>query len=242
MPQRELTNGFANRFVFFWSESEKLVPFPRPTDTQVIESLANRVAQVLRFAGADRHKEKNTIRIDLSPGAASLYESWYLGELRDRSAGEPITALLERRAAMLLRLAMLFALTDQNHVINVDHLNAALAWVRYWVDSVRFIFQGSVTVTGAAKVSIIAEQITTYLAKNGETSRTDLSKNCFNGHIYKATLDKALDQLILANPPVIEVKTVPRTNGQPGSPSKFYKLCESPTCLSIAANPANSEE
>ena len=31
MHKRELTNGFANRFIFFWAEGDKVVPFPKPT-------------------------------------------------------------------------------------------------------------------------------------------------------------------------------------------------------------------
>ena len=40
---------------------------------------------------------------------------------------------------MLLRLAMLFALTDQTSESAAGHINGAMAWVRYWVDSVKFI-------------------------------------------------------------------------------------------------------
>lgn len=71
-----------------------------------------------------------------------------------------------------------------------------------------------------------AQRIVIYLTEHGQTSRTELSKGCFGGHVSKATLDKALDELLMACPPVIEVVTVPRAKGQPESPSKFYKPCE----------------
>ena len=51
-------------------------------------------------------------------------------------------------------------------------------------------------------------------------------------------LDKALDELLAANPPVIEVHTEPRPNGQHGSPSKVYKLIAQPTKFKSAANSA----
>lgn len=38
---------------------------------------------------------------------------------------------------MLLRLAMVLALTDKTFTINVQHLNAGMAWIRYWTDSVK---------------------------------------------------------------------------------------------------------
>lgn len=242
MHARELTNGFANRFIFFWAEGDKVLPFPQYTPKDVVEALADRVAQVLRFAGADRHVDKDVMRMEFSPEAASLYARLYRGELRDRSAGEHITGLLDRRAPVLLRLAMLFALTDQTNVIAVAHINAAMAWVRYWVDSVKFIFQSAVDEAGAAATTDMAQRIVTYLTAHGQATRTELTKGCFGGHVSKAALDKALDELITASPPAIEVVTVPRPNGQPGSPSKVYKPCAPPAHPASPANYANSAE
>lgn len=242
MHTRELTNGFANRFIFFWAEGDKVLPFPQYTPKDVVEALADRVSQVLQFSGADRHVDKDVMRMDFSPEAASLYALLYKGELRDRSAGEHITGLLDRRAPVLLRLAMLFALTDQTSVIAVEHINAAMAWVRYWVDSVKFIFQSAVDEAGAAATTDTAQRLVNYLTERGQATRTELSKGCFSGHISKAMLDKALDELIAASPPAIEVVTVPRPNGQPGSPSKVYKLCAPPAHPANTANSANSAE
>jgi phage/plasmid primase-like uncharacterized protein len=226
---RELSNGFANRFIFFWAEGDKVVPFPLPTPTVVVDALAARVAQVLRFAGADQHGNNDVMRMEFSAAAAQLYEHLYRGELRDRSAGERITGLLDRRAPVLLRLAMLFALTDQSTNIEIAHINAALAWVRYWEDSVKFIFQSAVDEAGAASVNATAEKIVAYLTVNGPSTRTDLSKDCFGGHATKGDLNKALEELITTSPPIIEVTTVPRVNGQAGSPSKIYRLSHPPS-------------
>jgi phage/plasmid primase-like uncharacterized protein len=242
MHKRELTNGFANRFIFFWAEGDKVVPFPQPTPMCVVEALADRVAQVLRFAGADRPVDTDVMCMEFSPEAVSLYERLYRGELRDRSAGEHITGLLVRRAPVLLRLAMLFALTDQTRVITVEHINAAMAWVRYWVDSVKFIFQSAVDEAGATATTDMTQRIVTYLAAHGQATRTELTKGCFGGHVSKAKLDQALDELITASPPAIEVVTVPRPLGQPGSPSKVYKPCAPPALPGSMANSANSAE
>jgi hypothetical protein len=242
MHKRELTNGFANRFIFFWAEGDKVLPFPQYTPKDVVEALADRLALILRFAGADRHVDKDVMSMEFSPEAASLYARLYKGELRDQSAGDRITCLLDRRAPVLLRLAMLFALTDQTSLIEVEHINAAMAWVRYWVDSVKFIFQSAADEAGAAATTDMAKRIITYLDAHGQATRTELTKGCFGGHVNKTTLDKALDELITASPPIIEVETVPRPNGQPGSPSKIYKPCAPPSHPVSTANSANSAE
>ncbi len=240
MHRRELTNGFANRFIFFWAEGEKVLPFPEQTPQSVVEELADLAVEVLRFAGADRHSEKDVLRMEFSAEAYALYERLYKGELRDRSAGEHITSLLDRRPPVLLRLAMLFALTDLTNVITVGHVNAAMAWVRYWVDSVKFVFQSAIDEVGAAATSDTIQRIVTYLAEHERATRTVLSRACFGGHVCKTALDEALDELLAANPPVIEVEAVPRPNGQPGSASKVYKLYATHTQSENTANSANS--
>jgi len=236
MAARELTNGFANRFIFFWAEGEQVNPFPTPTPKEVVDRLAGLVADVLRFAGADRHVDHDVRRMNLSSDAAEVYAGLYRGELRDRTAGERIAGLLDRRAPMLLRLAMIFALTDHTLTIEVQHINAAMAWMRYWVDSVKFIFQTAHDEVEAAAVSDTAETVLRFLRNVGRASRTQLNRDCFQGHVDKARLDKAIDELLSAAPPAIELDTVPRPKGEPGTPTKFYKLAVNP------AKSANREQ
>jgi hypothetical protein len=238
MSKREMTNGFANRFIFFYAEGNKVNAFPQPTPDNVVEALADRVAQVLRYAGADNHGSNNVLRMELSPDAASVYDGLYGGELSDRSGGERIVALLVRRAPMLLRLAMLFALTDQTHIIGVDHINAALAWVRYWVDSVKFIF-GAHTNPGTSNTKpTITQRIVDHLTAHGPTTRSDLVKNCFGKHITKAELDLALNELLSTTPPRIQGTTQPPPNGQGGHPVTVYSLVP-PAPTASSANTAN---
>ena len=113
MASRELTNGFANRFLMFWAERTKMLAFPRATRQEDVDALAQRVLEVLQFCQAERWADKDHMRVELSQDARKRYEVLYYGELNDNSAGERITALIERRAPMLLRLAMLFALCDK---------------------------------------------------------------------------------------------------------------------------------
>jgi hypothetical protein len=221
MHARELTNGFANRFIFFWAEGDKVNPFPKPTHASVIEGFANRIADVLLFAGADRHVDSDTQRMEFSSEAASTYAKLYRGELRDRSAGEHVTALLDRRAPVLMRLAMIFALTDKTLTIEVQHINAALAWVRYWSDSVKFIFQSALDEVAVAEVDATAKELLRFLKLNSKASRTEIYKVCFQSHVSKDRIDRAIDELLTATPPLIEVESV---KGE-GRPAKFYKPC-----------------
>jgi hypothetical protein len=234
MSSRELTNGFANRFIFFWAEGDKINPFPKQTPNHVVDGFAQRTVEVLLFAGADRHAERDVKRMAFSKDAEVLYDKLYRGELCDRSAGEQITGLLARRSTTLIRLAMIFALTDRTLTIDLAHIKAAMAWVRYWADSVKYIFQSALDEVATKLVNDAGDQLVDYLKIHGKASRSEIGRLCFKGHLYKSNLDRAIDELLCASPPLIEVETVPRINGN-GSPTKFYKLAAD------SANSANCE-
>lgn len=235
MASRELTNGFANRFVILWAERTKILPFPQATPQHAVDELARRTLEVVEFAGGLRHVDRDIHRVELTSAAKALYARLYASELNDQSDGELIGALLERRAPVVLRLAMLFALADLSREVDVHHIDAALAWVRYWRESVRFVFSTSVDEAGTAETNATAEKIVEFLRTRAKATRKQLTVECFQGHASKDRIDAALDELLSATPPRIVIETVARPKSSPGSPTKFYALAAN------SANPANSE-
>lgn len=229
MASRELTNGFANRFMMFWAERTKMLAFPSATRQEDVDTLAERVLEVLQFCQAERWADKDHLRVELSQDARTRYEMLYHGELNDNSAGERITALIERRAPMLLRLAMLFALCDKTSTVEVHHINAALAWVRYSVESVKFIFASAADEVAVAETNDTAQKIVAFLKAQKRVTRKQITVDCFKGHVHKTRIDAALDELLSCNPPRIKVQDERIGLGRP---TKFYELC--------AANYANN--
>ena len=132
---------------------------------------------------------------------------------------------LERRAPYSLRLAMLFALTDKSLTIEKHHLEAALAWVRYCRDSVRFIFAEKAGIADAEELARIGKKILDFLQDkpNGE-SKTEIINTCFAKRISAGKIDKALQGMMTATPPRVELIEKPRTNGRPGNATKIYRL------------------
>jgi hypothetical protein len=94
-----------------------------------VDALAARILGVLDFVQAERVLERDHLKIGLTAQAQDIYAQLYRGELIDDSGGERITALLERRAPMLLRLAMIFTLCDLQTQIDVQHIQAAMGWI-----------------------------------------------------------------------------------------------------------------
>lgn len=221
MASRELTNGFANRFFMFWAERTKMLAFPRATPQEDVDALAVRVLEVLNFCKADRWTDKNKKCMELSTDARTRYEVLYQGELNDNSAGERITALIERRAPMLLRLAMLFALCDLTDTIEVQHINAARAWVRYSVDSIKFVFGSAADEMETSEVNENAQKIIDFIKTHQRVTRKQITVDCFGRHVNKTRIDAALDDLLSCNPPCI---TVHEDRSRAGRPTKFYEL------------------
>jgi hypothetical protein len=224
MTARELTNGFANRFLMIWAERQRIVPFPQSTPQMTVNILADRVMRVLEFAQADRVVEHDHLRIELSPPAQALYARLYYEELNDTSGGERITALLERRAPMLLRLAMLFALSDLQMRVDVHHVEAAMAWIHYAADSVKYIFSSPSDANEQARINESARKLEEYHFARSQATRREITLECFHGHAKKSHIDAAIERLLNTVPPRIYVDSFARPEGAPGTPTKVYRL------------------
>lgn len=136
----------------------------RLTDTEVASGLANRVlwvatrrARLLPDGGnlcledltalsrtlEDRITRARTIgEMRRSPEAGELWRDVY-AELSRDDVGGLLGSVTARAEAQVLRLSMIFALTDVSREVQPAHLAAALEVWRYCEDSARFIFGDS---------------------------------------------------------------------------------------------------
>jgi putative DNA primase/helicase len=224
MKLRELTNGFATRFLMIWAERSQVVAFPKATPQTSVDGLAQRILKVLEFAHADQHGSGDSLRLDLSPQAQWRYGQLYRGELNEESGNSVLGALLERRAPMMLRLAMLFALTDSQLRIDVPHIDASVAWVRHAVASVRYIFVSAEEDAKMERVLEMANQILAFLGQRGQASRRDITVECFNRRETKMRIDAAVDHLLGMTPARIQVQMIGRPKASPGTPTTVYRI------------------
>ncbi len=224
MSAREMSNGFANRFLMIWAERSRMLPFPKETPQAVVEHLARRTLEVLAFVRADRHDEREHLKMELSPQAQWRYAQLYRGELHDGVDDGAIGALLERSAPMLLRLAMLMALTDLQTRIDAQHIDAAMAWIRHATASVRFVFVSAAEDARLVQVLELSNRVLVFLGEHGQATRSQISTACFRGKVPKARIDTSLEHLLSATPPKISVQWVERPADTPGTPTRVYRL------------------
>jgi putative DNA primase/helicase len=167
----------------------------------------------------------------MSSDAKNIYEKWYRKMRTDNSLGPQVSGLLDRSAPVLRRLSMIFAITDQTMVIEACHMNAAIAWINYWRESVRFIFQTAQAEHIAETTNDTAKKIIEYLTTHGKKTKTDITRECFGGNSSAALIDAALEELLTSTPPEIEVETAEKKKGAKGKAAKFYKHLTNSTNL-----------
>jgi hypothetical protein len=204
---RATTNGFLNRFVIFWAERTRLVPFPTPIPQATIDAWA---VELVRAAKAAKQAAGEMTLDDV---ARELYRELYISEWCRPASSDVVTALMERAPAVALRIATTLATMDQTRVIGVDHLACGIAWTRYWRRSVEYVWRDRARLTAADGADATqrkrAQRIVDYLRQIGRpATRTEIVTDCFRRHVKAADLDAAIEWAQLQTPPWLDVREV----------------------------------
>jgi Protein of unknown function (DUF3987) len=173
----DVWNGFANRVLWFCVKRAKRVPFPEPMPPATIESLARSVRDILDKSG-------EVDRIEWSPQAKEQWKAMY----EEISADDPGTfgAVTARAEAQVQRLAMIYALIDGSHTIQLEHFLSALAVWEYAKASAKVIFEG---------VSEDPDRIKLLdFLRGGSRTQTEINGR-FGGHLKAANLTALLKDL-----------------------------------------------
>lgn len=224
MTARELTNGFANRFLMIWAERSQILPFPKATPKVTVDALARKILEILQFVGANQYGQRDNLRLELTAQAQWRYAQLYRSKLNEDLGSDPVSAMLERRAPMLLRIAMLFALTDLQTRVEVPHIEAAMAWMQYATASVRYVFCSAAEEAKTVQIINLSNRVLSFLQERGKATRSEISAECFKGHVPKMQIDACLDNLLEATPPKICVQIIQRSVDAPGSQTRVYRL------------------
>jgi Protein of unknown function (DUF3987) len=173
-------NGFGNRFLWPLARRSKGLPFGGEDCSGSIASLGSELRQafetcrtgVMRFDEAARRQW-----IDVYDGLNAEHPGLF-------------GAMTARTAAQVIRVALIYALLDQQVLIGVNHLAAGLEIVRYSNDSVRHIF-GDRTGNG------IADTILSALRANPSgLTRTEINNELFSRNVPADKIAAAIATLL----------------------------------------------
>ncbi len=129
LDRTEMANGLGNRFL--WPLTKRARYLPRGSHPPAMAGLTKRLHDALEYA-------KGVGELDLDDDALRMWEAVYpsLSDAKPGLAG----AMVARGEAHVLRLALIYALLDQETAIRPPHLLAALAVWTYCEESVLCIF------------------------------------------------------------------------------------------------------
>ncbi len=202
LDETEALNGFANRFLWVCSRRQKLVPLPEPMPEKELKSIQRDLLGIFRAA-------QGIGRVSMHPSTRDYWTSIY----SDLSTEQPglVGCVVNRGEAMVLRLALTYCLLSGHRTIDINHMEAALAFWDYARESAEYIFSGRQSNPIAQKILDAVER--------GPASFTDIHKLLSN-HAAKREIQAALQEL--ASSGKIKIEDV--TTG--GRPKKIISLAK----------------
>jgi hypothetical protein len=174
-----------NRMLPVASRRTKLLPDGGNLPDELLDEFAPSIAQTVGQVGAMRWD-----RVRRSVDADALWVASYAELRRDRPDGS-VAKMLARAAPQTLRLALTYALADGAHMIEADHLGAALAIWRYVEQSAEWLFGGEVD--GKEVAALV-----TFITEGGTAgrTRTEISVGHYSRNKPAAEITAALGELL----------------------------------------------
>ncbi len=177
----EMANGYANRHCFVMVRRSKFLPSGGKLGSDAIGRLGKKTRDALG-------KARSLGILSRSPEAERRWETLYY-KMADDEPGGLLAAVIGRDAAQVLRLSVLYTLTDGSKVIELCHLEAAWSVWEYCRQSAAYIF-------GDLSGNPVADKIKAALDAAGAAGLDGrgLDRACA-GHATAGELRAALDYL-----------------------------------------------
>lgn len=195
LKEQEIRNGLANRILWVLARRDKKLPDPPVFEgPKVAEAISELRAALVNAQLVDRLRRH--------AAAQRLWNDWYLS-LPDDETGM-LGAITNRAEAQVIRLSMIYALTDGSEIIGVDHLRAAIT---LWEFSTRCC----VHIFGSSTGNLVADRIREEL-RRGPLLRSEISHELFGRNLPAQSLLEA--QRVLERRGLLVRELLPSTGGR----------------------------
>ena len=180
MEDCDVFNGFANRFLWLSVKRSKLLPRGGKLDWNRFAQYVESLKQVC--------KQAQTIERMVRDEEAEEHYAFAYPQLTNGKSGM-LGAATNRAAPQVVRLSMIFALTDGTATIRVEHQQAAL-------DLWNMCFQSAVKCFGSNIKNKHAQKLYDELKKRREgMKRTEIMNDIFHNNLSSDQLNAALFEL-----------------------------------------------
>lgn len=205
ISKSDLSNGFANRFIWAYVEMTQVLPFSKSLKDSEFLPIVKKVQEVISWV-----ENLTKFQIVWDEDAKDTWESAYSDLVKDFDG--VLGTVTSRAAPQVIRLAILNAIMDRSIKIKKQHLESALVLWKYSLKSADFIFgnkmDGKVQNTILVNLEINAEGLT----------KTKIHK-LFNNHSSKSVIDSTLSYLLQIGK---ITKTIIPTKGKSKT---VYQIC-----------------
>jgi hypothetical protein len=130
------TNGFLNRWITIQAKQERILP--RGGNLPDVADCVESLRQAIGWLGSVNHNAPK--RIDWHPDAHSEWDAFVRAAHSEHPFLHGIRPIAARLKPMITRIAMLFAVVDQQDQIRPHHLRAAKAFCLHSIDLARPLF------------------------------------------------------------------------------------------------------
>lgn len=219
LSSNDIHNGFLNRFLCIIAEREKLQYKPKSTSEEEVDRLVNRLLNILVV----NENEPDSMRFEMDCEAENIYcyaygNNYEVGMLNDIvGIGDVCVNLLQRRAPMCIRLAMIFALSDMSQFINSKHICAALAWIDFFIKCTKHIHLSEKEEEEIDIKKETCAKILEFIKNNSGTTITIIRLKLFNNNKNNDYLKECLGLLLNDSPKKIRMEKV-------GKAKKYFSL------------------
>lgn len=180
LSKSDCANGFANRMLWLAVKRSQLLPDGGNSASLDFSGIVSKLRKAVEFA-------KGVGCVSRDEKARELWTDIYFRLSVERPG--LLGAVVSRAEALVMRLALIFAVGDCSHVIRDAHLRAAVAVWDYCEASAAFVF-------GRSLGNPLSERVMSLLreAPSGGLSRGQIHQK-LSGHISSDELNVALTQL-----------------------------------------------
>ena len=222
LHRTEAHNGFANRCLWASVRRSRCLPDGGNLGAEELSAIARGLRRAVEWA-----QSETEILFRRDQAASELWNDYYATLSQDRP-GLHGTAT-GRAEAQVLRLSALYAALDCSPIIQLPHLQAALALWDYCSASAASLF-------GTCVGDSIADRIREALQASPDGLTRKQIRNLFHGHVSSASIDQALAKAQLSRTSHFSLCVRPR------SPHHSLVRRRLPIPRAVEEEPAEPEE
>jgi hypothetical protein len=183
LEKLSLSDGFGNRFLYVCTDRSKLLPHGGNFDAAVLDALAAKTRKAVETA-------RTRTAISIAEEAKPIWAAAYTAVESVPPTDGLIDHITARAAPQMLRLALLFALTDEAAQIGIPHIEAARTVWEFCEASAAYIFAETTSDHTADEIMRALDSV-----RPNSLSRWDIMNIVFGRHITAHELTRALIKL-----------------------------------------------